>query len=193
MAYSTDDIILWGKISQPFALRGELKKKATDGEAVDIDLHTKLYIERKTVEWYNSQTTIDADILYQISNFLFSLEGIYGLQAQFVDGGSGGIVAPTTTASTTLPEAIDWTVSASAASATAPLSDGESSVTLNGTNGMPNLRGYNVEFTRNNATQNTTDPGDGSTYYSWNRTTGVFALLNGAAYTGERLRILPTR
>lgn len=192
MAYSTDDIILWAKISAPLALVGEDKRKHTDGEAVDVDLHTKLYIERKTVEWYNSQTTIDADILYQISNWLFSLEGIYGLEAQFVDGGSGGIVAPTTTASTTLPDPIDWTVSATASS-TAPLADGEASVTLNGTNGMPNLRGYNVEFTRNNATQNTTDPGDGSTYYSWNRTTGVFALLNGAAYTGEKLRILPTR
>lgn len=190
MAYTADDIITWGKISQPYSILNETKKKAVSGASVDLDHHIKLYVERKSVEWYNDQDTIDADILFQIANWLFALEGIYGIQAQFVDGGSGGIVAPVTTASTTLPDPIDWLVSATA-SATAPLSTGQSTVTLDGTNGMPNLRGFNIEFTRGSMVQNTTDPGDGTTYYSWDRVTGVFALLNGVAAEGERMRILP--
>lgn len=189
MAYTTDDIIQWGKISQPYAAIGEAKKRATVGSTVDTDLHIKLYVERKTVEWYNDQTTQDADILYQISNWLFALEGIYGLKAQFVDGGSGGQVVPVSPSSTTLPNPIDWEVGATA-SGTAPLADGQSSVTLDGTNGMPNLRGYNIEFTRGGSTQNTTNTG--ASYYTWDRTTGVFTCY-GAAVLGELFRILPTR
>ncbi len=198
MAYTTDDIIQWGKISQPLSFMGESEEKALNGGSVDENHHIKLYVERKTVEWYNSQETVDADILLSISNFLFALEGIWGIEAQFIDGGSGGIVAPVTSASTTLPDPIDWTVSG-VASGTAPLADGEISVLLNGTNGMPNLRGYNIEFTRGNAVQFTTAPPDGfSTYYSWNRATGLFSVLAdtspfGAAQLGEQFRILPTR
>ena len=192
MAYTADDIIQWGKISQPLSARGEYKTKAVDGGSIDENHHIKLYVERKTVEWYNGQDTIDEDILYTISNFLFALEGVWGMEAQFIDGGSGGIVAPTTTASTTLPDPIDWIVSATA-SGTAPLAANESTVTLNGMSGMPNLRGYNIEFTRGSMVQNTTDPGDGTTYYSWSRVTGVLTLFGGAAQLTERLRILPTR
>jgi hypothetical protein len=188
MAYTTDDIIQWGKISQPLSILNETKKKAISGASVDKDHHIKLYVERKSVEWYNSQDTVDLDILYQISNWLFALEGIWGIKAQFIDGGSGGIVAPVTSAPTTLPDPLDWIVT-SIASGTSPLSNGQSTVTLDGTNGMPNLRGFNIEFTRNNLVQNTTPPGDGSSYYSWNRVTGEFVAIPGVV-TDERLRIL---
>jgi len=46
-------------------------------------------------------------------------------------------------------------------------------------------------FTRNSFPQYTTDPGDGSVYYGWNRATGLFELFNGDAATGERMRIDP--
>jgi hypothetical protein len=192
MAYSADDIILWGKISQPIAAIGNAKQVSANGESPDKDHDIKLYLVRKTVEWYNDQTTQDADILYTIANYLFALEGVWGVEAQFVDGGSGGQVVPVTPGSTSLPEPIDWIVSATA-SGTAPLAALSSSVYLNGLNGMPNLIGWNIEFTRGSMVQNTTDPNDGTTYYSWNRTTGLFSVLNGAAQTGERFRILPTR
>ncbi len=191
MAYTSDDIILWGKISQPYAARGEAKKRATRGATVDTDLHIKLYVERKTVEWYNNQSTQDADILYTISNFLFSLEGVYGLQAQFIDGGSGGQVVPITPSTTDIPDDIDWEVGATA-DGDSPLANGQSSVTLNGTAGMPDLRGYNIDFFRGGITQNTTPAPDGvSTYYSWNRDTGLLQLYNGLASTGELMRISP--
>lgn len=190
MAYTTDDIILWGQISQPFAAIGEAKKRATLGSAIDPDLHIKLYVERKTVEWYNNQATVDTDILYEISNWLFALEGVYGLKAQFVDGGSGGQVVPITPSTTSIPDPLDWEVAATA-TGVAPLANGQSSVTLNGTAGMPDLRGYNINFSRGGVTQNTTSLGDGSTYYSWNRSTGLFQLFGGAAQTGELMRIMP--
>lgn len=187
MAYTSDDIILWGKISQPLSIRSESKKKATVGGSIDLDHHIKLYVERKSVEWYNDEPTQDADILYSISNWLFALEGVYGLQAQYIDGGSGGQVTPVTPSSTSLPTPLDWLVSASSE----PLANGESSVTLNGTGGMPDFRGYNIEYSRGGIVQNTTPLGDGSTYYYWNRSTGLFQLFNGAAQTGELMRIFP--
>ena len=126
MAYTTDDIILWGKISQPLSILGETKKKATVGGAIDKDHHIKLYVERKSVEWYIDQPSPDADILYTISNWLFALEGIWGLRAQYIDGGSGGQVTPVTPSSTDLPTPLDWEVTASSS----PLADGETSATF---------------------------------------------------------------
>ena len=197
MAYTTDDIILWGKISQPFSYQNEVKTLAQNG-SIDKDHHIKLYVERKSVEWYNSQADPDADILYTISNWLFALEGIWGLKAQFIDGGSGGQVAPVVPADTgSSPDDIDWLVSGTA-SQYAPLADGENFVILNGTGGMPDLRGYNINYFRGGVTQNITPLGDGSTYYSWNRSTGLLQLYgsapaNGAAQSGELMRITPDR
>lgn len=195
MAYTSDDIILWAKISQPLSFLGETKSLSQNG-AVDIDHHIKLYIERKSVEWYNSQATIDADFLYKISNWLYVLTFPYGLQAQFIDGGSGGQVAPVVPADTSGagPDDIDWLVDATLTSQFAPLADGQRTVLLNGQNGMPDLRGYQIDFYRGGVTQNTTPLGDGSSYYSWSKATGFLQLfgqlpLNGAAQAGELMRI----
>ena len=123
------------------------------------------------------------------ANYLYTLMGIYYQQAA-VTVQSGGTIAPVTPIAG-LPEPLDWVVS-DTASSEAPLADGESSVTLDGTNGMVDLRGYNIDFFRDSIPQYTTNPGDGTTYYSWNRTTGLLTLYNAAAYTGERMRISPT-
>lgn len=125
---------------------------------------------------------------------------VYDLCAPFlaisqaiVDGGGGGSIIPVTP---TLPavNSIDWIVSGSA-SGTAPLATGNTTVTFDGTGGMPDLRGYNMDFFRGGILQYTTNPGDGSTYYSWNRITGVFTLLGTtpSANTGEPMRISPIR
>lgn len=196
MAYTPEDIILWGKISQPLSIYGETKSRAFKGASIDEDHHIKLYVERKTVEWYNDQATQDADILYSISNFLFALEGIWGLEAQFINGGSGGQVAPVSpSGSSTLPDVLDWIISATS-SGTSPMKDGDRTVTIDGTNGTPDYRGFNINFYRNGIVQYTTPIGDGSSYYSWNRTTAQFTLFgsapsDGAAQLGEQFRITP--
>jgi len=195
MAYTSDDIILWGKISQPFSIQNETRKKALTGSSIDKDHHIKLYVERKSVEWYNDQPTQDADILYSISNWLFALEGVWGLKAQFVNGGSGGQVAPISPSGDNIPNVLDWIIEATS-SGTSPMKDGDRTVTLDGSNGTPDYRGYNINFFRGGVTQNTTPLGDGSTYYSWNRATAQFTLfgtapVNGAAQLGELFRITP--
>lgn len=178
MAYTTQDIILWGKISQPLAAIGEAKKRATRGRTVDTDLHIKLYVERKTVEWYNSQTTIDNDILYTISNYLFALEGVYGLEAQFRDGGSGGSVTPVSPSNTARPTQLNFTVAASGTT----LVNGQLSVTLS------DFVGWNLVLDKNGQpmTQIPTAP----IYYTWDRVTGLL-ILNVAAVTGDEFQITP--
>lgn len=178
MAYTTNDIILWGKISQALSARGEAQKRALTNGAIDKDLHIKLYVERKTVEWYNRQATIDNNILYTISNWLFALEGVWGLQAQFLDGGSGGSVTPVSPSSTSRPEQLNFTVAASGT----PFIDGQTSVTFS------NFIGYNLVIDKDGQpmTQISTAP----IYYTWNRVTGVLTL-NQAAITGNEFQITP--
>jgi len=179
MAYTTEDIILWSKISQPLSFSGESKKKATNGGAVDIDHHIKLYVERKSVEWYNSQTAQDADFLYKISNWLWTLTFPYGLQAQFLDGGSGGSVTPVSPSSTGRPEQLNFRVQASGTT----LIDGQVTVSL------PDFIGWNLLLDKNGQpmTQITTAP----FYYTWNRDSGVLTLSQ-AAVTGDEFQITPS-
>ena len=128
-------------------------------------------------------------------NYLWWMLSKFGLQAQSaVIGGGGGSVVPTP-ANNTLPNQLDWKVS-DTASGIAPLADQEGAVTLDGTGGMPDLRGFNIDFARGGVWQNTTPLGDGSTYYYWNKVTGLFQLLGGlpaqgAAQLGELMRISP--
>lgn len=190
MAYTTADIILWAKISQALASVEERKKAATRGAAVD-PLHSRqLYVERKTVEWYSTQGTIDTDILYTISNFLFALTFPYGLKAQFISGGSGGQVVPVSPSSDNLLVPYDFIVSTTTSTG-APLKVDDTVVMLDGSNGTQNFRGCNVEFYRGGQPQYTTNPGDGSTYYTWNPSTGRLQIY-GAASLGEPFRIVPT-
>lgn len=190
MAYTTADIILWAKISQALASVGERKKAATKGGKVDPEHSIQLYIERKTVEWYSTQGTIDTDILYTISNFLFALTFPYGLRAQFISGGSGGQVVPVSPSSDNLLVPYDFIVSG-LTSTGAPLKENDTFVMLDGTNGTQNFRGTNVEFNRGGQPQYTTNPGDGSSYYTWNPSTGRLQIYP-AAQPGEPFRIVPT-
>lgn len=91
------------------------------------------------------------------------------------------------------PDSIDWKVDV-AASGLAPLADGDAGVTLDGTGGMPDLRGYNINFFRGGIIQYTNDPEDGSTYYSWDKVTGILLLLGPIpeASLTEQMRITPT-
>lgn len=190
MAYTTADIILWAKISQPLASVGERKKKATRGQAVDPLHDQQLYVVRKTVEWYSTQGTIDTDILYTISNYLFALTFPYGLRAQYISGGSGGQVVPVSPSADNLLVPYDFIVSG-VTSTGAPLAENDTVVMLDGTGGTQNFRGCNVEFYRGGQPQYTTNPGDGSSYYTWNPSTGRLQIYPAAQLT-EPFRIVPT-
>jgi hypothetical protein len=129
------------------------------------------------------------DSLRSTANYLIWLFGAYGLEAEVISGGAGGgtVVPGGGGGSGVVPQPIDWIVSGSA-SGTSPLATGQSSVTFNGSGGMPDLRGYNIQYTRGGTTQYTTNPGDGTNYYSWSSVTGVFTIF-GPAGLGEPMRI----
>lgn len=187
MAYPTLDLINWSKICEPYARYGEAKKKATDGSSVDEDLDIKLYITRLDLEYEYNQDSASEN-LFAMGNYLLTLMGIYFFQALQVTG-SGGSISPLTPEAT-IPDDIDFIVDGGTLIAT-----GASSVYLNGVGGRPDLRGYDVDFARNGTVQYTTNPGDGSQYYSWNKVTGLFQLLplgsGGEALAGDRMRIMP--
>jgi hypothetical protein len=131
------------------------------------------------------------------ARYLYELEMKYAFRAaRIVDGGGGGTVAPVTPSGTgSNINDLDWLVSGSS-SQLAPLANGDFAVTFDGTGGMLDLRGFNINFFRGGVTQNTTPLGDGSSYYYWNKITGLFQLLgaapaNGAAQEGELMRISP--
>jgi len=138
------------------------------------------------IRWANDGGTLTTAQLRNLANYGYWMFGKFQLEAQNIINGSGGggSVVPGGGA---IPFPYDWVVDGSTSS-TKPLKDGDTSVILT------YFIGFNLEFTRNNLTQNTSVPQDGvSTYYGWNRVTGLFTLYNGAASTGEQMRILPTR
>jgi hypothetical protein len=186
MPYSIPDLVNWGKICQPLARHGEAKRKGTQGQTLDEDLDMKLYITRKDVEYeYDQDPT--SENLFAMGNYFLTLMGIYFFAARQASG-SGGSISPLTP-DILVPDDIDFIVDG-----TTLIPTGGSSVYLNGSGGRPDLRGYNVDFARNAMVEYTTNPGNGATYYSWNRVTGLFQLLpfsGGEATAGERFRIMP--
>jgi hypothetical protein len=178
MAYTTDDIINWAKISQSLAAIKERKRTAATGATIDTDLHIKLYVEGKTVEWYNEQETVDEDTLYLISNWLWALCGPYGLEAQYIYGGSGGQIAPINP-SVVLPEPYYFYVTGASFIPT-----GDSTKTFPGS-----WAGYNMVFSRGGIVQSevATEP----SYFTWNPATKEF-FCSPAAVAGELFAIIPT-
>lgn len=146
--------------------------------SIDITLPMKIYSVGKSVQRIFDDDPADSS-LTDTANYLYALCGKYGLQAQVVNQNSG-VIASTTTITSALPLPLDFIVSASSTIPT-----GGASVVI------PAFIGYNIEFTRGAMVQYTTNPGDGSTYYNWDRTTGTLTLLNGDAQVDERFRITP--
>lgn len=149
-------------------------------------------ISREQVRWiyvYNKilQKIYAEDPTYPIqnaANYLFELIQPYYYRAAYIyDGGGGGSVVPPspTTIPTTIPTILDFIVDSNSVIAT-----GDTSVDLSGYN----YKGYNINFFRSGQPQYTTDPGDGSNYYSWNSYTAILTI-SGAAVAGEPMRITP--
>ena len=153
----------------------DIKKRGLYGGGVPLNLPQKIYILRKSIAyWYSldpSDTTLTAT-----SNYLMALCGLYGLEAQQITLGSGSVATISGLSTTPLP--YDFIVSGSSFIIT-----GETSKTITA------FVGYNIQFSRNGIVQNTTDVGDGSTYYGWDRSTGTFTL-SAAASADELFRII---
>lgn len=174
---TVSEIIDIAAISQGYA-GNDIAKQGLYGGGTDIQLPRKLYAVRKNVEWLYDIDPTDTTLI-PTSNFLYALCGKYKFKAQAAIA-SGGSVAPITPPSSSLPYPLDFIV------------DGASFIPTGGTTvNIPQYIGYNLSFDRNNQPQNTTNPGDSSSYYSWDRVTGDFALLNGAAQATERFRLTP--
>lgn len=189
---SISDIIEIGKVSTYLSLNYVDKSALFKGGAVIKPTPPNLI----TMSWYalewgydgNSGAQTDAS-LRQTGNYCYWLYGKFQLEAQRVINGSGGggSVIPTPSGGS-LPNPYDWRVGI-VTTADAPLKEGDTTVTLDGTNGTRDFRGYNIDFYRGGQPDYTTPTPDGTVYYSWNRVTGVFTLLNGAAQLDEQMRI----
>jgi len=152
------------------------KKTGLFGGVVDEKNPINIYNVYKILKHvYDKDPTYDG--LQVRCDYLYELCKQYAMRAAaIVDGGGGGSVAPVTPTAGPLPSPIDFIVSASSFIPT-----GGSSVNI------PTFIGYNLNLSRGGITQYTTDPGDGSSFYTWNSTTGDFSC-SPAASAGEQFR-----
>lgn len=129
---------------------------------------------------YTNDPTRDG--LQEVSDYLYELLQKFAFRAaQIVDGGGGGQVTPITPeGANTMPNPLDFIVN----STDTPILAGESSIFI------PQFVGWDIGFNRGGQPQYTTNPGDGTTYYYWNKLTGLFTMYT-AANLGEQLRIFP--
>lgn len=177
MAYLVTDIIEWSKISQPLARYGEAKRAASGDDAADVDLDMKLYDTRIDV-----QNAYDADPTsnetYSSANYLLTLIGRYLFPAQQATGG-GGSITPIVPGGV-IPDEYDFDV------------DGSSFIVAGATSKTLPIEwsGLNILFIRGHITQSTVNNGV-DTSYTWNKTTRILTLFNGAAQTGENFQIFP--
>lgn len=126
---------------------------------------------------YNGGAVAAAD-LRQMANYLLWLINPYGITAQYIinnTSGGGSVVPP----SSTRPLPLDFVVSVS-------------SVIPTGGSGLsiPAYAGWNLNFDRGGIAQNTTNVGDGSSYYGWDRDTYTFSC-SPALGEGELVRLTP--
>lgn len=176
---SIPTIVSIGDVSTYLSANYTSKKLLFGGPIIKEIPPIQIAMATDGLRWYYEGGSDPEGLLRNTGNYLYWMCGKFALQAQgIISGPGGGSVIPSSGVS--LPNVLDFIVSASSFIAT-----DESSVTIS------DFIGYNVEFNRGGQPQYTTDPGDGSTYFSWNRVSGLFTLNNGAAQEGERFRIIP--
>lgn len=178
---SVIDIIDVGKASIYLSANYTQRQALFGGTVIKPTPPVQIALVTSALEWGYLGGAQTSEQLRQVANYLYWMCGKFQLEAQNVISGSGGgSVAPSSGGSLT-PNPLDFIVGVDSFISTL-----ETTVTIS------QFTGYNVEFDRNGQPQYTTNPGDGSTYYGWNRVTGVFTLYNGAAQDGERFRLVPT-
>ena len=165
MAQPIQDIIDKGKIST-YLCANDTALGAMYSPRLDPNLYRLIYIEMKSLEWANQQSGTYTNIEF-VGNYNIALYGAYGVKAKVIlDGGGGGSIVPVSPV--TAPSPIEFIVS------------GSSFIPTGGTTKIiTSFIGYNLLFIRNNVTQGQIN--NGASYFNWDRTTGVFTLLTGAA------------
>lgn len=174
MSYAITDIIQWAKISQPLARFYQSKQTGETGGSSENYLDIQLYNARKDLEYSYSQDPTSS-ITFTIGQYVLALMSVYLNQAQNATGG-GGSITPITPG--TVPDPYDFEVSASSF-----IPSGATTKTITA------FVGYNILFVRGGVTQSTVNLG--ATYFYWDKNTGEFNLLNGAAQVGELFQIYP--
>lgn len=135
-------------------------------------------IVNDALRWAYQGGAVSETELRQIANYLWWLINPYGLTAEYIisNTSGGGSVVPTPS---TRPLPLDFIVST-----TSPIPTGASGLSI------PAYAGWNLNFSRGGVEQNTTDVGDGSSFYGWDRNTATFSM-SPAAFEGELLRLSP--
>lgn len=129
------------------------------------------------LRWAYDGGAVSSTDLREMANYLIWLTQSYFLTAKnLIAGGGGGSVVPSGAAR---PEPLDFIVSGSS-----PVPTGASGLTIAA------YIGWNLNFDRGGIAQNTTNVGDGSSYYGWDRDTGTFTL-SPAAQASELFRLTP--
>ena len=149
------------------------------GPPVDPKLGILIFmVHRILKKIYDLDPTYEVYQQRKVADYLYELIIKYAFRAaSIVDGNNGGQIAAPTGVVTVNP--YDFEVTASSFIPT-----GDDSVTIT------DFIGLNVNFRRGGVSQNTTNLGDGSSYYSWNIATGLFTIYP-AATAGELFRIEP--
>jgi len=135
-------------------------------------------IVNDALRWAYEGGAVSATEQRQMANYLWWLINPYGLAAEYIisNTSGGGSVVPTPS---TRPLPLDFIVSSTSAVPT-----GSTGISI------PAYAGWNLNFSRGGIEQNTTDVGDGSSFYSWDRNTAIFSC-SPAAQAGELFRLSP--
>lgn len=173
------DIIEIGRVSTYLSANYVAKKGLFGGTVIRPTPPALIAMATDALDWGNAGGAQTTASLRSTANYAYWLFGKFQLDAQnIISGPGGGSVIPTPSGGGA-PNDLDFKVSS-----TSFIKTGETSVSI------PQFIGYNVDFSRSGIMQNTTNPGDGGTYYGWNNVTGLFELFNGAAQDGELFRIM---
>lgn len=136
--YPISDIITWAKISQYLGEVDLAQQSAFRGGNLDPQYPILIRMERRALEFMNGFDSSNANIDY-VANYVYNLCGKYLAEAKVIagQGGSGGIVNPSTgTATTLLDISLEFELGITASpvivngvNVTLP-SDGDNSITL---------------------------------------------------------------
>lgn len=176
------DIIELGDVTTYLSANYVSKKSLFGGSVIKPTPPVQILFVTDGLRWGNDGGAETAASLRSTANYLYWLCGTLQLQGQrIINGAGGGSVAPTP-AGGTAPNPLDFEVTASSF-----IADGVSSISI------PQFIGYDVNFSRGGIVQNTTSLGDGSSYYAWNKFSGLFSIYPAAqaGSPGDLFRIMP--